>query len=419
LLIQPLSSNFSFALDANGFPVIGYIGNSVANGGDLTVMHCNDANCDPAVNGPESNLVVDNSTVGGWKVLYHAALALDNGDPVIAYSHFDASALKIARCDDPDCAAGGDTIETANTNTGAHSPSIAIDSAGFPVVAYYDGFARTFVLHCNDASCSGANESNPLVMTGGSNSPSPNGPPSIALDSHGLPVASLYRGEGNDLAILHCGDANCSIPALPTPTNTPPPTNTPTATFTPTPTNTPIRPTATNTPDATNGRIVFATDRSDGSDIWVMGGDGSNPECLTNTTQAVISYRPDWSPDGTKVAFTRDFNNGNREIFVMNADGSNVVNLTNNAVFDDEPDWSPDGTKIAYSSDRLGGGRDIVVMNADGSNPTNLIIDGATDGAPAWSPDGSKIAFETYRDLFTLSGEVYVMDAYGANALRL
>ena len=228
LLIQPANTySYSVALDANGFPVVGYIGNNTASGGDLMLMHCNDVNCDPAVNGAESNLLIDDSTIGGRKVFSHVALALVSGNPVVAYSHYDTSVLKVARCNDPNCAAGGDTIEPLNTNTGAHSPGIAIDADGFPVVIYYDGFGQTFALHCNDASCSGGNESNHLVLTHGSNSPTASSPPSIALDGNGIPIASMYKNNGNDLAILHCGDVNCSVPALPTPTNTPPPTNTP------------------------------------------------------------------------------------------------------------------------------------------------------------------------------------------------
>jgi Tol biopolymer transport system component len=426
LLIQPDNTqSYSFALDANGFPVVGYIGNSSGPVGDLMLMHCNDANCDPAVNGAESNLVVDNSSVAGVKVDYRTALTLHSGNPVMAYSHFDTSTLKIARCDDPNCAAGGDTIEFANTNTGAHSPGIAIDGDGVPVVAYYDGFARTFVLHCNDASCSGANESDPLVMTNGSNSPSPNGAPSLALDGDGFPVASLYRGEGNNLAILHCGDENCSVPALPTATPTFTPTNTPAATSTPTDTATPTdTPTATpTTAPGSNGRIVFTTDRSsDNFDLFVMDADGANPTCLTNTVQPAQSFRPYFSPDGTKVVFVRNQGGINdRELFVVDADGTDVLPLTTNAFFDDEPAWSPDGAKIAFTSNR-DGNQDVFVMNADGTNPVNLTGShggGFDDGEPAWSPDGTKIAFTSYRDVFTLQAEVYVMNADGSLPLRL
>src|SRR5439155_644313 len=96
------------------------------------------------------------------------------------------------------------------------------------------------------------------------------------------------------------------------------------------------------------------------------------------------------------IAFSsnRDYSTS---IYAMNADGSSLVNVTNNAAADGGPVWSPDGTKIAFWTNR-DGNDEIYVMNADGSNPVNLTTNPAADRAPAWSPDGQKIAFETDRD---------------------
>jgi Tol biopolymer transport system component len=105
------------------------------------------------------------------------------------------------------------------------------------------------------------------------------------------------------------------------------------------------------------------------------------------------------------------------EIYVMDADGSDQTNLTNNSADESAPAWSPDGTKIAFGSGR-DGDQEIYLMDADGSNPTNVSNDPAFDWDPAWSPDGGLIAFQTNRDGFPRS-EIYVMGADGSNPANL
>ena len=87
---------------------------------------------------------------------------------------------------------------------------------------------------------------------------------------------------------------------------------------------------------------------------------------------------------GGKIAFvsTRD---GNEEIYVMNADGSNQTNITNNPAGDLLPCFSPDGTKIAFTSWR-DGDYEIYVMKADGSNQTRLTNNPAGEYSPSWGP---------------------------------
>jgi hypothetical protein len=85
-----------------------------------------------------------------------------------------------------------------------------------------------------------------------------------------------------------------------------------------------------------------------------------------------------------RIAFASN-RDGNREIYVMNADGSGVTRLTNNPADDVVPSWSPDGRRIAFESDR-DGNLEIYVMNADGSGQTNLTNNPADDVVPSWSP---------------------------------
>jgi hypothetical protein len=147
-----------------------------------------------------------------------------------------------------------------------------------------------------------------------------------------------------------------------------------------------------------------------------MDADGANPTNITNST-GTFSQEPAWSPDGTKIVFARTQNTqaGYPDIYVMNANGSNLTRLTTNPLTDNEPSWSPDGTKIAFHSNQ-NNNTDIYVMNANGSNPTRLTADPDIDSQPAWSPDGGKIAFTSHRNGLR---QVFVMDANGANQTSL
>ena len=154
------------------------------------------------------------------------------------------------------------------------------------------------------------------------------------------------------------------------------------------------------------------------SDIWVMDADGANPINLTN--HEAQDQTPDWSPDGLRIAFSSN-RAGNWEIYVMNADGTNPINLTNHPSKDGRPDWSPDGNQIAFTSDREGN-FELYVMNADGTNPINLTNHPAEDNNASWSPDGTRIAFDSNRDLVPdrdYNFEIYVMNADGTNPINL
>jgi Tol biopolymer transport system component len=144
------------------------------------------------------------------------------------------------------------------------------------------------------------------------------------------------------------------------------------------------------------GRIAFASNRADPSnlDIWSMKGDGSGMTRLTTAPGGDLF--PAWSPDSRKIAF-RSRRDGNSEIYTMNADGSAQTRLTDDAGTDDMPAWSPDGKKIVFASARSGG-LHLWLMNADGSSTTQLTSDPAsTDIRPNWSPNGKEIVFTEIR----------------------
>jgi len=97
-------------------------------------------------------------------------------------------------------------------------------------------------------------------------------------------------------------------------------------------------------------------------------------------------FHPSWSPDGSRIAFisSRD---GNYEIYVMDADGSNQQCLTDNPANDWYPSWSPDGSRIVFTSDRDDNRNiEIYVMDTDGSNQQRLSNHPTVDGDPSHSP---------------------------------
>ena len=180
-------------------------------------------------------------------------------------------------------------------------------------------------------------------------------------------------------------------------------------------------------------QIAFVSQRDGNGEIYVMDADGDNQRNLTNHPDG--DWMPSWSPDGKQIAFA-SYRDGHvhaihgwrtPEIYVMDADGGNPQNLTNNPSRDWSPSWSPDGKRIAFQSDR-DNDRDhnieIYVMDADGSNPQNLTNNPTEDRSPSWSPDGKRIVFSAvrpghFKNNLDLTYEIYVMAADGGNEQRL
>lgn len=166
-------------------------------------------------------------------------------------------------------------------------------------------------------------------------------------------------------------------------------------------------------------RIAFWTDRHGdmsvghgyrNTEIYVMDADGSNVRRLTH--HEGWDAHPSWSNDGRRIAFD-SWRDGAGDIFVMDAaDGSGVVNLTNTDVEDAFPIWSPDGRHILFATRRNPDNQlDLYVMRADGSDVRQLTTSGYNIPG-GWSPNGRRILFQ--RD-----NQVFVMEADGSGKTRL
>jgi TolB protein len=157
---------------------------------------------------------------------------------------------------------------------------------------------------------------------------------------------------------------------------------------------------------STNGQIAFTSDQDGNREIYVINIDGSNDQDLTNNP--ADDEMPRWSSDGERIAFVSD-RDGNSEIYTMRANGSEQTNLTDTAAFDTNPIWSADGNQIAFISDRDGEWA-IYTMYADGARPTRLNVDYMPFWIPTcstsprdfgWlSPDGKQVTFVRDRDIY-------------------
>ncbi|NOT34407.1 MAG: Tol-Pal system beta propeller repeat protein TolB [Candidatus Eisenbacteria bacterium] len=190
----------------------------------------------------------------------------------------------------------------------------------------------------------------------------------------------------------------------------------------------------TGEPGVANSRIAFISHKGNEKELWVMDADGWYQRALTSDRS--IAQSPAWSPEGSLLVFTsyrsglgprlfvtpsnggkiysvsgrpglntsgtyspdgREIactlsQDGNAEIYRLDARGGTPTRLTNHRAIDTSPSWSPTGREIAFTSNR-GGGMSVHVMDRDGGSVRRLTYELGNTDSPAWSPKGDRIAF--------------------------
>ena len=180
-----------------------------------------------------------------------------------------------------------------------------------------------------------------------------------------------------------------------------------------------------------SGEIVFVVNRNGWNEIWMMDADGENRRRLTDPrpsgSDAAGNRSPASSPDGKRIVFvgsgaSKVQDETTDELYVMNADGSDVRQLTKNDTLDADPTWSPDGRRIAFvRADDWGRDRvrmSLRVLGSDGSGEHVLREENGPFflSSPAWAPDGTRIAFT--RSTFTETGVIPVLYVAGSDGSR-
>ncbi|MBI2355555.1 MAG: Tol-Pal system beta propeller repeat protein TolB [Deltaproteobacteria bacterium] len=159
-------------------------------------------------------------------------------------------------------------------------------------------------------------------------------------------------------------------------------------------------------------RIAFVSTRTGNKEIFVMDWDGHNPVQLTSNGS--INLNPDFSPDGREIIFT-SYKRGNPDLFKRALSHTAEIPISHRKGLNITGAWSPNGSRIALAMSK-DGDAEIYAISKEGEKPVRLTVTPTIEVSPAWSPDGSRIAFVSDR---LGKPQVFVMNADGGNVRRL
>lgn len=148
-------------------------------------------------------------------------------------------------------------------------------------------------------------------------------------------------------------------------------------------------------------KIAFSSNRDGAWDIYIMNPDGSDPVNLTRHKAA--DFSPVWSPTGEHILFVSN-RDGMLDLFLMDADGRNVRRIFRNLAQRIEPTWAPDGQRIAYHADTPQWS--IQTGTIHGIGGVQVALAEVQGGNPSWSPDGEELAFVAGKE----SRRIYIVE---------
>lgn len=162
-------------------------------------------------------------------------------------------------------------------------------------------------------------------------------------------------------------------------------------------------------------KIAFISGREGALRLYTMNINGRNVKKFTDGLGYVVSA-PSWSPDGRSVVLAHAENiQADAEIIRVDLNGLGFEKLTDNSVSDVDPVWSPDGRKIAFVSKR-DGNSEIYIMNADGTEPTRMTFTDSQERWPQWSPDGKWLSYHLWVDG---NIDIYILDVNRQESIRI